>query len=79
MPDRTQNPGAAFDVQMAASLRQMRDSSHHRRGFLRLAAGSAGAAALMTALGGPTEAASKRFLPGVWALRQDATTLTFGL
>jgi peptide/nickel transport system substrate-binding protein len=76
---RPSDPGAAFDVQMGAYLRQMRDSNHHRRGFLRLAAGSAGAAALMAALGGPAEAASKRFLPGVWALQQEGGTLTFGL
>jgi peptide/nickel transport system substrate-binding protein len=87
MSDRSRNrddakkadPGATFDIQMAAYLRQMRDHSFHRRGLFRLAAGSAGAAALMTALGGPAEASRKQFLPGVWALRQEEKTVTFGL
>lgn len=87
MSDRSRNrddakqadPGATFDIQMAAYLRQMRDHSFNRRGLFRLAAGSAGAAALMTALGGPAEASRKQFLPGVWALRQEEKTVTFGL
>ncbi|MFM9105218.1 MAG: ABC transporter substrate-binding protein [Chloroflexota bacterium] len=76
---RSADPGAAFDVRMAAYMRQLRDESFHRRSLFRLAAGSAGAAALLTALGGPAEAASKRIAPGVWLLRQDATSVTVGL
>lgn len=76
---RRRDPGKAFDARMATYLREMREAATHRRGFLRLAAGSAGAATLLAALGGPAEAAKKRFLPGVWALRQDASTITFGL
>jgi peptide/nickel transport system substrate-binding protein len=64
---------------MASYLAGMRHSWTSRRGFVKLAAGSAGAAALTAALGGPTGATSRRILPGLYLLAQDATTVTFGL
>jgi peptide/nickel transport system substrate-binding protein len=64
---------------MAGYLSELRQIWSNRRGFLKLAAGSAGAATLTAALGGPTEAAKKRLLPGLYVLAQDATTVTFGL
>ncbi len=78
-PDALLEPGAAFDRRMTSFLRQMRQETTHRRGFLRLAAGSAGAAALLAAMGGPAEAATRRVLPGLWLLQEDAKTVTFGL
>ncbi len=77
--DAERDPGRAFDQRMSAYLREMRQSTMHRRGFLRLSAGSAGAAALLAALGGSAEAATRRFAPGLWVLQQDATTVTYGL
>jgi peptide/nickel transport system substrate-binding protein len=73
------DPGREFDLRMASYLSELRQSWTSRRGFLKLAAGSAGAAALTTALGGPSEAATKRILPGLYVLAQDATTVTYGL
>ena len=73
------DPGREFDLRMASYLSELRHAWTSRRGFLKLAAGSAGAAALTTALGGPSEAASKRILPGLFVLAQDATTVTYGL
>jgi peptide/nickel transport system substrate-binding protein len=73
------DPGREFDLRMARYLTELRQSWTSRRGFLKLAAGSAGAAALTTALGGPSEAATKRILPGLYVLAQDATTVTYGL
>lgn len=73
------NPGRSFDIQMAAYVAEMRDAWTTRRGFLRLAAGSAGAAALTTALGGPGQAASRAFLPGLHLLAQDESTVVFAL
>jgi peptide/nickel transport system substrate-binding protein len=64
---------------MASYLSELRQSWTSRRGFLKLAAGSAGATALTAALGGPSEAATKRILPGLYVLAQDATTVTYGL
>jgi peptide/nickel transport system substrate-binding protein len=64
---------------MASYLSELRQSWTSRRGFLKLAAGSAGAAALTSALGGPSEAATRRILPGLYVLAQDATTVTYGL
>jgi peptide/nickel transport system substrate-binding protein len=64
---------------MASYLAGMRHSWTSRRGFVKLAAGSAGAAALTAALGGPSGATSRRILPGLYLLAQDATTVTFGL
>ena len=76
---RGYDPGREFDLRMASYLSELRQSWTSRRGFLKLAAGSAGAAALTAALGGPSEAATKRILPGLYVLAQDATTVTFGL
>ncbi|MGH2617948.1 MAG: ABC transporter substrate-binding protein, partial [Thermomicrobiales bacterium] len=76
---RQHDPGRAFDLKMASYLSRLRHEWTSRRGFLKLTAGSAGAAALTAALGGPSEAATKRFLPGLYVLAQDATTVTFGL
>jgi peptide/nickel transport system substrate-binding protein len=73
------DPGREFDRRMASYLAGMRHSWTSRRGFVKLAAGSAGAAALTAALGGPTGATSRRILPGLYLLAQDATTVTFGL
>src|SRR5690349_12611141 len=73
------DPGKAFDRRMSAYLQELRQSTMHRRGFLRLSAGSAGAAALLAAMGGPAEAATRGFAPGLWLLQQDATTVTYAL
>jgi peptide/nickel transport system substrate-binding protein len=73
------DPGREFDRRMASYLAGMRHSWTNRRGFVKLAAGSAGAAALTAALGGPSGATSRRILPGLYLLAQDATTVTFGL
>jgi peptide/nickel transport system substrate-binding protein len=73
------NPGREFDLRMASYLSELRQAWTSRRGFLKLAAGSAGAAALTAALGGTSEAATKRILPGLYVLAQDATTVTYGL
>jgi peptide/nickel transport system substrate-binding protein len=73
------DPGREFDLKMASYLSELRQSWTSRRGFLKLAAGSAGAAALTTALGGPGKAATRRILPGLYVLAQDATTVTYGL
>ena len=62
------DPGRAFDRKMASYLSGLRQTWSSRRGFLKLAAGSTGAAALTSALGGPTEAAKKRLLPGLYVL-----------
>jgi peptide/nickel transport system substrate-binding protein len=73
------DPGQEFDLKMASYLAELRYLWTSRRGFLKLAAGSAGAAALTAALGGPSEAASRRFLPGLYILAQDDKTVTFAL
>jgi peptide/nickel transport system substrate-binding protein len=73
------DPGREFDLKMASYLSELQQSWTSRRGFLKLAAGSAGAAALTTALGGPGKAATRRILPGLYVLAQDATTVTYGL
>jgi ABC-type transport system substrate-binding protein len=73
------DPGREFDLKMASYLSELRQSWTSRRGFLKLAAGSTGAVALTAALGGPSEAATRRILPGLYLLAQDATTVTYGL
>lgn len=73
------DPGREFDLKMANYFAELRHTWTSRRGFLKLTAGSAGAAALTAALGGPSEAAKRRFLPGLYILAQDATTVTFAL
>ncbi|MCA9876762.1 MAG: ABC transporter substrate-binding protein, partial [Thermomicrobiales bacterium] len=75
----TRDPGREFDKRMASYLAGLRRSATSRRGFMRLAAGSAGAAALTAALGGPSQAASRQILPGLHLLAQDATTIVFAL
>lgn len=64
---------------MAGYLSELRQTWTSRRGFLKLAAGSAGGATLTTELGGSTEAAKKRLLPGLYVLAQDETSVTFAL
>lgn len=75
----SRDAGRDFDRKMAAYLTEMRQAVTSRRGFMRLAAGSAGAAALTAALGGPSQAASRQFLPGLHLLAQDATSIVFAL
>jgi peptide/nickel transport system substrate-binding protein len=74
-----QDPGREFDRRMATYLAGMRQSWTSRRGFLRLAAGSAGAAALTAALGGPSQAATRQVVPGLHLLAQDETSVVFAL
>ena len=75
----SRDPGRAFDEAFSHYLASLRLQWSSRRGFLKLAAGSAGAAALTAALGGPSGAAARRFLPGLYVLAQDDTTVTFAL
>jgi len=44
------DPGREFDLRMASFLSELRHSWTSRRGFLKLVAGSAGAATLSSAL-----------------------------
>src|SRR5215204_4316481 len=76
---RQYDPGREFDRRMAVYLTELRHSWTSRRGFLRLAASSGGAAALTAALGGPDAVARKRLLPGLYVLAQDESTVTFAL
>lgn len=71
--------GRAFDRRMAAYLAEMRELATSRRGFLKLAAGSVGAATLTAALGGEGGAVSKRIVPGLFVLAQDSSTVVFAL
>src|SRR5215212_10309822 len=73
------DPGREFDRKMANYLSELRQSWTSRRGFLKLAAGSAGAATLTAALGGASTAGSKRLLPGLHVLAQDETSVVFAL
>ncbi len=73
------DPGQEFDRKMAGYMSVLNQMATSRRGFVKLSAGSAGAAALTAALGGPSEAAQRRLLPGLHLLAQDATTVTFAL
>src|SRR4030095_7808485 len=73
------DPGREFDVRIAAYLRGLRQQWARRRRFLKLSAGSAGAAPLMAALGGPSESARRRCLPGLYVLAQDDKTVTYAL
>jgi peptide/nickel transport system substrate-binding protein len=72
-------PGREFDRMMASYLTELRQSGTSRRGFLKLAAGSAGAATLTAALGGAKAAGSARLLPGLHVLAQDETSVVFAL
>ena len=72
-------PGREFDRMMASYLTELRQSWTSRRGFLKLAAGSAGAATLTAALGGANAAGSARLLPGLHVLAQDETSVVFAL
>lgn len=76
---KQRDPGKEFDLRMQSYFAELRHLWTSRRGFLKLAAGSAGAATLTAALGGPSEAARRRFLPGLYVLAQDANTVTFAL
>ena len=73
------DPGREFDKQMASYLAGLRQTWTSRRGFMRLAAGSAGAAALTAALGGPSRASSSQVVPGLHLLAQDETSVVFAL
>jgi peptide/nickel transport system substrate-binding protein len=64
---------------MSSYLAGLRQSWTSRRGFMRLAAGSAGAAALTAALGGPSRASSSQVVPGLHLLAQDETSVIFAL
>jgi peptide/nickel transport system substrate-binding protein len=64
---------------MTSYLAELRHTWTTRRGFLKLAAGSAGAATLTQALGGPDGVEARRFLPGLYILAQDESTVTFAL
>lgn len=75
----SRDPGREFDLRMASYLAGLRQSVSSRRGFLRLAAGSAGAAALTAALGGASRATSRQLVPGLHVLAQDATSIVFAL
>jgi peptide/nickel transport system substrate-binding protein len=79
MSESESDPGKAFDRQMAAYLWKLRQQALSRRGVLRLAAGSLGAAAMGFAVGIPTEAAGTAFLPGLSVLQIEDGTFTFGL
>src|SRR5829696_7699882 len=72
-------PGREFDRKMASYLTELGHSWTSRRGFLKLAAGSAGAATLSAALGGASAAGSTRLLPGLHVLAQDETSVVFAL
>ncbi len=63
--------GQQFDARMRGYLQGLRQQSLSRRGFVKMAAGTAGAAAMAGML--PYVA------PGVSVLAQDDTTVTFGL
>ena len=73
------DPGREFDKHMASYLAGLRQTWTSRRGFMRLAAGSAGAAALTAALGGPSRASSSQVVPGLHLLAQDETSVVFAL
>src|SRR5688500_4086676 len=73
------DPGREFDLRMASYLSELRQAWTSRRGFLKLAAGSAGAATLTAALGEASAAGSKRLLPGLYLLAQDETSVVFAL
>jgi peptide/nickel transport system substrate-binding protein len=60
-----------FDARMSAYLRDLRQQSLSRRGFLKAASGTAAAAAMAGAI--------PYIAPGVSVLAQDETTVTFGL
>src|SRR5215204_7119359 len=79
MSESESDPGKAFDRQMAAYLWKLRQQALSRRGVLRLAAGSLGAAAMGSALRAPTEAAGNAFLPRLSVLQVEDGTFTFGL
>ncbi|MBA2595298.1 MAG: twin-arginine translocation signal domain-containing protein [Chloroflexia bacterium] len=76
---RQHDPGRQFDIRMAGYLSELRQCWTSRRGFLKLAAGSTGAAALTTAFGSQSEAVKRRLLPGLYVLAQDQTSVTFAL
>src|SRR5215218_8036419 len=73
------DPGREFDLKMASYLSELRQSWTSRRGFLKLAAGSAGAATLSAALGRASAAGSTQLLPGLHVLAQDETSVVFAL
>jgi peptide/nickel transport system substrate-binding protein len=73
------DPGREFDLRMASYLSELRQAWTSRRSFLKLAAGSVGAATLSAALGGASAAGSARLLPGLHVLAQDETSVVFAL
>jgi peptide/nickel transport system substrate-binding protein len=78
-PDDDLDPGQRFDRRMATYLAQMRHQAMSRRGLLRMAAGSAGAAALAGTVGRSAEAAETFLVPGVTLLQAEGGTLNIGL
>jgi peptide/nickel transport system substrate-binding protein len=73
------DPGRAFDAKMTHYFSEMRHRMTSRRGLLKMAAGSAGAAGLAAALGSQNAVARPQIVPGLFVLAQDATTVTLGL
>lgn len=67
-----QDAGKAFDARMRAYMQDLRTQAMSRRGFMKAAVGTAGAAALIAG-------AIPYIAPGVSVLAQDDTTVTFGL
>lgn len=67
-----QDAGKAFDARMRAYMQDLRTQAMSRRGFMKAAVGTAGAAALIAG-------AIPYIAPGVSVLAQDETTITFGL
>jgi peptide/nickel transport system substrate-binding protein len=72
------DPGRLFDLRMAGYLHRLRTEALSRRGFLRTAAGAAGAAALSGA-GAVGAEGPRPFLPGLSVLKQEGNELVFGL
>lgn len=76
---RDQTAGQPFDRNMRAHMDRLRRQALSRRGFLRLAGGVAGAAALAGPLDGRAEAAPGPNGLGMRVLHQEGTSITFGL
>ncbi len=73
------DPGREFDHKMARYLSGLRQTWTNRRGFLKLAAGSAGAATLTPHSADQPRQWGMRFLPGLSAVQVEDDTFTFGL
>src|SRR5687767_8936878 len=64
---------------MGSYFAELRHATMNRRGLLKAAAGSAGAAAIGSATGSASAAVRPFVVPGVALLTQDASSVTFGL